>query len=88
MSGMHSHDGYEVHSHEVRDDHRGVNRAVNDRQPVIRIALPGIPEQCGACGAAADEWPLSVYGNVVQVTCPNCWSIVAPVRAIASVPGA
>ena len=51
-------------------------------QHIIKIALPDIPGQCGGCGAASDQWPLSVYGGQVNVTCPVCFCIVAPVVAV------
>ncbi len=53
-------------------------------QPKLRIPLPGIPETCPVCGTAAEDWTLGVYGHSLNVTCPECFSIVAPVVAVRS----
>ena len=52
-------------------------------QPIIRVPLPDIPGQCGDCGHVTEDWPLAVYGGRLNVTCPACFCIVAPVVAIA-----
>jgi len=54
-----------------------------ERPPVLRLAVPGIPATCGHCGEASQEWPLTVAGHQVQAACPRCWTVVAPVVAIA-----
>ena len=54
------------------------------RQPILRLALPGIPARCGNCGEESETWPLGVYGGRVNATCPACFSIVAPVVAVAA----
>lgn len=51
--------------------------------PVLRLALPGIPAACGSCGETSAEWPLTVFGGRIDVSCPRCWSRVAPVVAVA-----
>ncbi|HLI38643.1 MAG TPA: hypothetical protein VKV80_15075 [Streptosporangiaceae bacterium] len=60
--------------------------AATASQPVITLALPGIPGRCGTCGEApaGGIWPLTVYGGLVHVACPACWAIAAPVRAVAA----
>jgi hypothetical protein len=52
-------------------------------QETITIALPGLPAQCSACSAEPGAWPLAVYGGRLNVTCPACFVIVAPVTATA-----
>ena len=51
-------------------------------QPIIRVPLPDVPEKCGDCGQASEMWPLAVYGGRLNVTCPYCFAIVAPVVAV------
>ena len=51
-------------------------------QPIIRVQLPDVPDKCGDCGQASDMWPLAVYGGRLNVTCPYCFCIVAPVVAV------
>lgn len=53
------------------------------QQPVLRLALPGIPAACGNCGATPGEWPLTSYGGRVFATCPGCWTNVAPAVVVA-----
>ena len=53
-------------------------------QPIIRVQLPDVPDKCGDCGQASDMWPLAVYGGRLNVTCPYCFCIVAPVVAVRS----
>ena len=53
------------------------------RQPILRLALPGIPKRCGYCGEGSETWPLGVYAGRVSATCPACFSIVSPVVAVA-----
>jgi hypothetical protein len=53
-------------------------------QPVIRLPVPGLPAECPSCGHHGHEWPLGVYGNQVNATCPECFAIIAPVRAVQS----
>jgi len=53
-------------------------------QPVLRLALPGIPTQCGNCGETSGEWPLTVFGHQVSASCPRCFTVVAPIVAVAA----
>jgi hypothetical protein len=55
------------------------------RQPILLIPLTGLPDRCGYCGQAPGngQWPLSVVGHLLHAVCPECWSVVAPVRAVA-----
>jgi hypothetical protein len=52
-------------------------------QRIIRLPLPDVPQSCGHCGHEATDWPLCVYGGQLNVTCPGCFSVVAPVVAVA-----
>jgi len=61
-------------------------RAETARQPILRLALPGIPARCGHCGEAPEAWPLGVLGHRVSATCPACFTAVAPVVAVAGSP--
>lgn len=61
-----------------------MNEETSEAQPVLRLALPGIPATCGDCGESPEEWPLTVVGHLVKVTCPHCWTVVAPVVAVAA----
>ena len=81
---MHEHDGYAPHSHEVRADHLGVNRArpPEGQAPAV-LTILGAPERCPNCGQACLEWPLGVHGGRLQLVCPACHVVVAPVVAVA-----
>ena len=52
-------------------------------QPVLRLPLPGLPATCGHCGGTSGTWPLTTRGNHLYATCPRCWTVVAPVVAVA-----
>ena len=49
----------------------------------LRLPVPRVPERCGDCGYVGAEWPLGVFGGRLNVTCPACFCIVAPVVAVA-----
>src|SRR6185437_13048993 len=48
----------------------------------LTLRIPGLPDACGHCGEYVTEWPLAVYGNRLNVTCPHCHTIAAPVAAV------
>jgi hypothetical protein len=60
-----------------------MDTGTNAPRPVLRLALPGIPDTCGYCGETSEEWPLTVVGHRVHVTCPRCWTVAGPVVAVA-----
>ena len=68
---------------DLAKQHAGEHPGLFDRQPILRLALPGIPARCGYCGEESETWPLGVYGGQVNATCPACFSIVSPVVAVA-----
>ena len=53
-------------------------------KPIIRLPLADLPAGCEACGHQGSEWPLSIYGLVLCVSCPACFAVVAPVHAVRS----
>jgi hypothetical protein len=66
--------------------HESCSHNRENGQPIIRIPLADLPSECGSCGHEGSEWPLSVYGNILHVSCPVCFAIVAPVRAVGGSP--
>jgi hypothetical protein len=54
------------------------------QQPVLCLPLAGIPARCATCGAAPETWALTVIGWQLKVACPQCWTTVAPVMAVAA----
>ena len=55
-------------------------------QQKIRIPLDGLPPDCQCCGEMPETWPLTVFGGVLNVTCPACFAIVAPVVVTSAEP--
>ena len=51
---------------------------------LIKLALPGIPAKCPDCGEQPQAWPLVPHNHQILVTCPECWTPVAPVVAVAA----
>jgi hypothetical protein len=51
-------------------------------QQIIRMPLPDMPENCGSCGYAGDDWPLGIYGGRLYLFCRDCHVVVAPVTAV------
>ena len=50
------------------------------------LPLSGLPDSCPHCGEQppAGQWPLGICGHLLNVTCPKCFTAVAPVRAVAA----
>lgn len=54
------------------------------RASAVTIPLSGLPDSCPHCGEQPPHWPLSICGHLLNVTCPACFTAVAPVRAVAA----
>lgn len=52
----------------------------------VTLALTGLPLECPHCGERPPDgqWALSQAGHLLHVTCPRCFTAVAPVRAVAA----
>ena len=53
--------------------------------PAVTLALSGLPDSCPHCGEEphGGQWDLLVLGGL-QVSCPVCFTVVAPVHAVAA----
>ena len=51
----------------------------------ITVPLAGLPQDCPHCGASpGDGWALGSFKGILQVICPQCFTAIAPVRAVAA----